>query len=57
MPLPKKKFYTEEEYETFENDGLTEYNRGEIIAMAPRGCVNKLCNLRYSTNIIYNMNL
>ena len=35
MPLQQKKFYTEEEYENFRNDGLTEYNNGEIIAMSP----------------------
>ena len=35
MALKKEKFYTEEEYELFENDGLTEYINGSIIAMAP----------------------
>jgi Uma2 family endonuclease len=35
MRLTQKKFHTEEEYENFENEGLLEYNSGEIIAMAP----------------------
>jgi Uma2 family endonuclease len=35
MPLEKEKHYSEQEYEDYENEGLTEYIDGKIIAMAP----------------------
>lgn len=35
MAIQKEKFYTETEYENFENDGICEYSNGFIIAMAP----------------------
>lgn len=48
MPLPKKKYYTEEEYEAYENDGLTEYNSGEIIAMAPPSRIHQQISFEVS---------
>ncbi len=35
MELQKKHFYTEEEYEASDHDGLIEYDNGRIIAMSP----------------------
>ncbi|EKD94252.1 MAG: protein of unknown function DUF820 [uncultured bacterium] len=51
MALEQERFYTEEEYEALENEGLIEYDNGHIIYMTPPSRVHSDISLDIASTI------